>query len=206
MQTSTTQRRRAKKPIEDSSPLNERVDIPKPDRKVVINCLAVCDYIDERANQDRCTRLLNKAVIDFECKGVWASTDAVNALRTLTHCTINEELFEYLYTLNTGTRCCMSSEWNNIYNRCRKCFRPNHQGNCEKCFIPTKIYNLTEEAWRKKRCIICHAEKKYVNALLCGGVFCILCQSRSRKNFPYWELRIQLHTISLDTLASYGTE
>ena len=64
--------------------------------------------------------------------------------------------------------------WNNIYNRCRKCFRPNHQGNCEKCFIPSKIYHLTEEAWRKKRCMICHAEKKYVIALLCGGVFCMM--------------------------------
>ena len=139
MQTSTTQRWRAKKPIEDSSPLNERVDIPKPDRKVVINCLAVCDYIDERANQDRCTRLLNKAVIDFECKGVWASTNAVNALCTLTHCTINEELFEYLYTLNTGTRCCMPSEWlpirwNNIYNRRRKYFSPQPPGQLREVF------------------------------------------------------------------------
>ena len=143
--------------MQTSLPLTERVDIPKADRKVVINCLAVCDYIDERANQDRCTRLLNKEVIDFECKGVWASTDAVNALCTLTHCTINEELFEYLYTLNTGTRCCMSSEWlpirwNNIYNRCRKCFRPN----CWESFynVPTVYLDhaklTTQQVKRKK--------------------------------------------------------
>ena len=38
----------------------------------------------------------------------------------------------------------------------------------------------------KKRCMICHAEKKYVNALLCGGVFCMmkLVSITKPKEFP----------------------
>ena len=101
--------KKKRKPIEDedTTSLAENVTIHKKADKMVINCLAVNQFVDEAeaANVDGSTQRLSKAILDYECNGVWVSTSAVISLCTMAQCTSNEQVFEYLYTLINQHAC-----------------------------------------------------------------------------------------------------
>ena len=144
-----------------------------------ITAIATSEFTDTADNQDRAARCLSMAIPDYVVDVVWTSIYARDALCTMIDIRNNNELYNSIHMLNSETRSCIRSEWdiirwNNTYNRCRKCFVPSNAGDCEECFIPTCVYHLTDEQWKRKRCMICHAGKKYINAILCGGILCML--------------------------------
>ena len=163
----------------------EKITKAKPPKAVYpsfVSAPLIYQQIDNPYNAKESDELIKQMLRAVE-QGAAAGHSGINVKTENILCLIAYSgsafsLSRCIYKLPPATRACLNSiwlnkKWNCINKRCGQCLKPNTLGDCTLCVIPI-LHDLSADEWLKRKCKVCHKNKPFNNALLCGSGECML--------------------------------